>query len=90
MIWFFCGVVVGFFGMLAGAGPKTAQTPYEYAHSLERWLPRFKGEVWTITDSYVKRKYGKKETTSEYSINIGRALLSLRFFTLIRIIRLTR
>lgn len=71
---------------LAGMGPKSGQTPYEYAGSLGKTLPRHNTHVQTISGSYVRWLYGAKLPPADERERLAMAWKGIRKVLVIRIL----
>jgi hypothetical protein len=75
---------------LGGAGPRSSQTPFEYARRLAERFPLHRGSIQTIADAYVRWRYGAKVPDIEEPEQMESAWLALRKGLLLRVFRIGR
>jgi len=62
----------------AGFPRRDAETPYEYAATLNKAFPNSEVEVVLITDAYVRTHYGERSFNPEYVQRVRDAWLTIR------------
>ena len=63
---------------LASVGPSEFQTPYQFGDRLQQALPAHKAAVSIIIGSYVRNRYGNRQTTASESRLLAVAWQRLR------------
>ena len=74
-------------GRLNSVGPRSHETPFQYGRRLGEVLPDQQGPFSVVIGSYVRRKYGRKESSEEEVSRLFEAWLTLRIPLLLRIFR---
>ena len=69
---------LAFLGRLNAVGPAAWQTPYQYMRRLQGELPAHREPLSIIVNSYVRHRYGGKETSPEQAESLTRAWLQVR------------
>lgn len=69
---------LAFLGRLNAIGPAGWQTPYQYLRRLQGELPGQGAALAVIVNSYVRHRYGGKETSPEQAESLTRAWLQVR------------
>ena len=69
---------LAFLGRLNAVGPAAGQTPYQYMRRLQGELPAHREPLSIIVNSYVRHRYGGKETSPEQAESLTRAWLQVR------------
>lgn len=69
---------LAFLGRLNAVGPAAWQTPYQYMQRLQGELPAHREPLSIIVNSYVRHRYGGKETSPEQAESLTRAWLQVR------------
>lgn len=69
---------LAFLGRLNAVGPAAWQTPYQYMRRLQTELPAHREPLSIIVNSYVRHRYGGKETSPEQAESLTRAWLQVR------------
>ena len=69
---------LAFLGRLNAIGPAGWQTPYQYLRRLQGELPAQREALAVIVNSYVRHRYGGKESSPEQAESLTRAWLQVR------------
>ena len=69
---------LAFLGRLNALGPAGWQTPYQYLRRLQGELPAQREALAVIVNSYVRHRYGGKESSPEQAESLTRAWLQVR------------
>lgn len=69
---------LAFLGRLNAIGPAGWQTPYQYLRRLQGELPAQREALAVIVNSYVRHRYGGKESSPEQAASLTRAWLQVR------------
>lgn len=69
---------LAFLGRLNAIGPAGWQTPYQYMRRLQGELPAQREALAVIVNSYVRHRYGGKESSPEQAESLTRAWLQVR------------
>jgi hypothetical protein len=61
-----------------GIRRKKAQTPYEYAQSLETLVPEVDQDIHSLTDAFVDARYSRKEVNDKDANVVKRSWQKIR------------